>query len=138
MNCKRFFAASIVIFVVLEAMEYVINNYLMMASYEALKAIWRPDITDKMWIWHPLMLLTSLLFTYIFIKGREDKGLMEGVRFGIIIWLFTSVPFSLSLYVLIPIPFTLVVKWVAIGLVEMLVAGILAAAIYKPAAPKAA
>jgi len=138
MNCKRFFVASIVIFVVLEAMEYVINNYLMVASYEALKAIWRPDMMEKMWIFHPVMLLVSLLFTYIFIKGRENKGLMEGVRYGIIIWLFTSVPYSLSYYVTIPIPFTLVVKWVAIGLAEMLVAGLLAAAIYKPAAPKAA
>ncbi len=138
MNCKRFFAAGIVVFVVIEAMEFVINNYLMMASYEALKTIWRPDMMEKMWIFHPVMLLSTLLFVYIFIKGREGKGICEGVRYGLIMWLFVSVPYSLSLYVTLPIPFTLSVKWLAIGFVEMLVAGVLAAAIYKPAAPKAA
>ena len=139
MNCKRFFAAAIVIFVVIEAMEFVINNYLMMATYEALKSVWRPeaDMMAKMWIFHPVMLLSMLLFVYIFIKGREGKGICEGVRYGLIIWLFLSVPFSLSLYVLFPIPFSLSLKWMAIGFVEMVISGVLAAAIYKPAAPKA-
>ena len=138
MNCKRFLIASLVIFVVITGLDYLITNYLMMASYEAFKHVWRPDMARKMWMWYPIGLLTSLLFTYIFIKGREDKGLLEGVRYGIIIWLFVSVPVSVSFYVLIPIPYTMAVKWMAIGLLEMLVSGVLVAAIYKPAAPKAA
>lgn len=47
-------------------------------------------------------------------------------------------PFSLSLHVLFPIPFTLSLQWMATGFVEMIVAGVLTAAIYKPAAAKAA
>ncbi len=137
MNCKRFFAASIVVFVAVQLMEYVVNNVILMPTYESLKQLWRPDIESKMWMWYPLGLLTALLFTYIFIKGREGKGILEGVRYGIIIWLFASVPFSHAFYVMINIPYSLCLQWCGFGLIEMLVAGILVAAIYKPL-PKAA
>jgi hypothetical protein len=83
-------------------------------------------------------LLVALLFTYIFIKGREGKGIMEGVRYGIIMWLFVSVPMSHAYYAVIAIPYSLCLAWCASGLIQILVAGILVAAIYKPAAPKAA
>jgi hypothetical protein len=79
--------------------------------------------------------LVSLLFTYIFIKGREGKGISEGVRFGIIIWLFVAVPMNHSMWVLLPIPYLLIFRWTLFALLKMLIAGILAAVIYKPLAP---
>ena len=76
--------------------------------------------------------LAALLFTYIFIKGREGKGISEGVRFGIIIWLFVNVPMGASIWVFLPIPYMIIVRGLLFGLLEMLVAGILVAVIYKP------
>jgi hypothetical protein len=140
MNWKRFFIASVVVFVVVQAMDFVINNIILMAQYESLKELWRPDMGSKMWIMYLIGVMVAFLFTYIFIKGREGKGLAEGVRYGIIIWLFVSVPMSLGFWIMLPIPFKLALWWILFSLLEMLVAGILVAAIYKPAAaaPKAA
>jgi hypothetical protein len=76
-----------------------------------------------------------LMFTYIFVKGREGKGLAEGVRFGIIIWLFMNLPMNVSMWVMLPIGWQIILRWILFGLLEMLIAGILVAAIYKPAAP---
>jgi quinol-cytochrome oxidoreductase complex cytochrome b subunit len=134
MNWKRFIVASLVIFVVVQAMEFVINEVLMKSAYESLKNLWRPNMASKMWVMYVVGLLVSLLFTYIFIKGREGKGVAEGVRFGIIMWLFVSIPMDLSMWVLLPIPHMLLFKWILFALVEMLVAGILVAVIYKPLA----
>jgi hypothetical protein len=135
MNWKRFFVASLVIFVVVQGMEFVINNVFMKSAYESLKSLWRPDMTSKMWVMYVVGLLVSLLFTYIFIKGREGKGIAEGVRFGIIIWLFVAVPMDLTMWVLLPIPYMLILRWILFALLEMLIAGILVAVIYKPLAP---
>jgi len=135
MNWKRFFVASLVIFVAVQAMEILINGVLMKAAYDSLSSLWRPDMKSKMWVMYIMGVLISLLFTYIFIKGREGKGISEGVRFGIIIWLFVSVPMNLTMWVLLPIPYIFILRWTLYALLEMLIAGILVAAIYKPLAP---
>jgi len=133
MNWKRFFVASAVTYVVVQAMELVINNVLMKSANESLMSLWRPNMMSRIWVMYAVGVLVALLFTYIFVKGREGKGIAEGVRYGIIIWLFVSVPMSVSMWVLLPIPYIIILRWMLYGLLEMLIAGILVAVIYKPA-----
>jgi uncharacterized PurR-regulated membrane protein YhhQ (DUF165 family) len=135
MNWKRFFVASLVTYVVVQAMDFVINEVFMKSANESLKSLWRPDMASKMWLMYVVGVLWALLFTYIFIKGREGKGITEGVRYGIIIWLFFNVPMNLGMWVMLPIPFAMIIRWLLFGLLEMLIAGILVAVIYKPLAP---
>jgi uncharacterized PurR-regulated membrane protein YhhQ (DUF165 family) len=134
MNWKRFLVASLIVYVVVQAMDFVINQVFMKSANESLKGLWRPDITSRMWMMYVIGVLVALLFTYIFIKGREGKGITEGVRYGIIIWLFVSVPMNMSMWVLLPISHIIIFRWMLFGLLEMLVAGILVAVIYKPVA----
>ena len=132
MNWKRFFTASLAIFVVGSAWGYVVDNFILRSEYESLRNLWRSDITSKMWVTYTISLLISLMFTYIFIKGREGRGILEGVRFGIVIWLFAVVPWHHFVWVMFPIPYSLIIKWTLYDLVTVLVAGILVAVIYKP------
>jgi len=138
MNCKRFLIASVVIFAVWVVARFVTDTIILGPTYESLKHLWRPDVMEKMWIPYAFELLAAFLFTYIFIQGREGKGIMEGVRYGIIMWLFVTIPWSHGYYAVIAIPYSLCLAWCASGLIQILVAGILVAAIYKPAAPRAA
>jgi len=135
MNWKRFWVAGLVTYVAVQAMDFVINEVFMKSANESLKSLWRPDMMSRMWVMYLIGVMVALLFTYIFIKGREGKGISEGVRYGIIIWLFVSVPMGASLWVLLPIPYMIVFRALLFGLLEMLVAGILVAVIYKPVAP---
>ncbi len=135
MNWKRFWVASLVTFVVVQAMDFVINEVFMKSANESLKSLWRQDMMSRMWVMYLIGVLVALLFTFIFIKGREGKGISEGVRYGIIIWLFVNVPMGASLWVLLPIPYMIIFRGLLFGLLEMLVAGILVAVIYKPLAP---
>lgn len=132
MNWKRFLLASLVTYAVVQTMDFVINEVFMKSANELLKGLWRPQMTSRMWLMYVIGVLVALLFTYIFIKGREGKGITEGIRYGIIIWLFVSVPTNVSLWVLLPIPYIIILRWMLFGLLEMLVAGILVAVIYKP------
>ncbi len=138
MNWKRFFIASLVVFVVVQALDFLINGIFMKADNESLKSLWRPDLSSKIWIGYLVGVLISLLFVYIFTKGREGKGIAEGVRYGIVIWLFSAVPMNVSMYVMLPIPYPIVVRWLLFSLLEMLIAGILVAVIYKPKVPATA
>jgi quinol-cytochrome oxidoreductase complex cytochrome b subunit len=135
MNWKRLLPAALAVYVAVQAIDFVLNMLFMKSANEQLKSLWRPDMASKMWLMYVFGALVALLFTYIFVQGREGKGQAEGVRFGLIMWLFITVPMNVAWWVMLPIPHFVLVRWILFGLLEMLVAGILVAAIYKPAAP---
>lgn len=132
MNWKRFVMASLSVFVVIQAIDYIADVVFLDRDYESLQSLWRPDTASKLWVTYLMALLVSFLFTYIFVKGREGKGIPEGVRFGVVIWLFTVLPVYHTMWAFFPIPYILVFRWTLFGLLQTLVAGILTAAIYKP------
>ena len=135
MNWKRFLAASVVIYVFIQAADFLINSVFLKSENESLAKLWRPDMMSHAWVMYVIGALVALLFTYIFVKGREGKGIPEGIRFGVIIWLFVHVPMSASLWVLLPISWKILLKGLIYGLLETIIAGILVAVIYKPAVP---
>lgn len=137
MNYKRFVIASAVVFVAFQVMEFVANGVIMKEKdqYELLKSLWRPDMASRMWLMYLVGVLVPFLFAYIFIKGREGKGIAEGIRYGIIIWLFVAIPISLWFWAMFPVPFKISLWWMIFSLIEYIIAGILVAAVYKPVQP---
>ncbi|HVP45926.1 MAG TPA: hypothetical protein VMT32_05060 [Bryobacteraceae bacterium] len=134
MNLKRYLAASFAVFVVSMALGYLIHGVILKPVYDSLQSIWRPGMESKMWIEWVNAFLLSFLFTYIFIKGYEGKGIAEGARFGLLMGLFLSIPVAYGTYMIIPIPYTLALQWFLYGVAQSIVFGVVAAAIYKPAA----
>ena len=134
MNIKRFVAASLAVFVVAMALDFLIYGVILKATYDSLKHLWRPGVESMWWMLVPVGLVFSPLFTYIFVKGYENKGILEGVRFGVIIGLFICFPTACGMYMAIAIPYSLALQMFVYGMVEMIVLGIVAALIYKPAA----
>jgi len=138
MNAKRYLAASAAVFVVAEILEYVIHELLLASTYASLQQLWRPDMESKMWMYPVVDAIWSLLFVCIFTKGYEGRGIMEGVRFGVLIGLFTSIPMAFGTYAMMPIPGSLAWQWFIFTLVETILLGIVAAAVYRPREPSAA
>ena len=130
MNLKRFIIASIAVFVAFEIIDAIIHMGILGKTYQSI-TIWRPDMMSKMWIMHIGSLLLAFLFTYIFIKGYENKGIVEGLRFGIIIGLFANIPYGFYSYAMYPLPFSLCLQWFIYGMIEFSICGLITAAIYK-------
>jgi len=133
MNTKKFIITSIAVFIVYEILELIVNNLILMGTYESLSHVWREDMMSLMWLIYVTALVFSFLFVYIFTKGYEGKGLMEGVRYGLLIGLLMNLTASLYQYVVYPLPFSLVVQWFIFGMIQFIIIGIVAAALYKPA-----
>ncbi|MBN2158993.1 MAG: hypothetical protein JW807_06330 [Spirochaetes bacterium] len=131
MNIKRFVLASIAVFVVIQAIDWLFHGLLMSGWYAELKGVWRADMMDLMWVMTLGSLFFSFMFVFIFTKGYENKGIMEGVRYGLLIGLLMYVAGMLGQYAMYPIPLGMAVAWVAYGIVEMAAAGAVTAAIYR-------
>jgi hypothetical protein len=77
------------------------------------------------------------VFTYIFTKGYQGRGIMEGLRFGLVIGLFVSIPMAYGTYMIIPVPYYLALEWFLYGTAQAILLGAVAAAVYKPSASPA-
>ncbi len=134
MNAKRFWLSVLVIFVVYMAIDALVHMVLLAGLYDQVSHLWRPD-ADMQKLF-PLMWLGSLIFTIffvlIFVKGYEGRGIGEGIRYGLYIGIFMGFPMAFGSYAMYPMPFILAVYWFIVSIVEMIIAGIVAAAIYRP------
>lgn len=113
--------------------EWFFHGHFMNSMYMETANLWRPEEEMKskiMWIWIG-QLAISFMFNWIFTKGYEGKGILEGVRYGILMSLFMSAP-SFVMYAIVPYPVMMLVYWAIGGLIEFSIAGAIAALIYKP------
>ncbi len=140
MDKKKFIIAFVVVFVLLEIMGYLINNVFLMSTYEANKAAFRPmqDIMSKMWIMYITDIIWAFFFVFFFVKGYENKGLGEGIRFGVYMGLFFCLVNAYSAYVVYPVQYSLTFLSFVYGLIEMIILGIAISLIYKPSPAAAA
>lgn len=134
MNIKKWVITSLVVFVASWIMDFIIHMVILQGAYEATSHIWRPEaeMTSMMWWMWLSGLIWCFLFVYIFAKGYEGRGIMEGVRFGLIIGLFFMLTMSLGNYVTLPIPFSLALYWFIFGLIEITIMGVITSLLYKP------
>lgn len=77
--------------------------------------------------------LTRRSIVYIYHKGYEGKGskLAEGLRFGVVIGLFTALPMAVWSYIMMPMPVALAIGWFVIAMIDILAAGAIIGLLYK-------
>jgi len=136
MNTKKLLITFIVVFVLLEVMDYLIHGVILASAYkmEEVKAAFRPEaeMNSNMWMIWVSGLIWSYFFTFFFAKGYEGRGIMEGVRFGFYMGIFWSLASSLQSYAVMPLTFSIALQWFIFGMIEMLILGVVAALLYKP------
>jgi hypothetical protein len=137
MNWKNFSFTFVVVYILGGILNFVIHGVLLSETYQALSAVWRPEMDSLMWVQAVTALFLSFFFIYIFAKGREGKGWVEGLRYGLVIWAFLSIPSIYGQYMIYPIPYSLVLQWLLADLIVMVILGITVSLLYKPGEKKA-
>lgn len=126
----------IAVFVVMQVYGYLVHTLGLSDLYESLASVFRPEaeMMDMMWMMMVGSLGSTAVFCYIFTFGAEGKGVMEGVRYGFWMGLFLSIPSAVDAYVIYPLTGELAAIWFVTGVVGLMIAGAVFAAIYKPSA----
>ena len=138
MNTKKFIIAFVVVFIILEITNYLIYAGILGSAFEndMYKTVFRTeeDMNSKMWIMYLMDLIWSFFFVFFFVKGYENKGWKEGLRFGIYIGIFYMLVVSFQYYAMFPLEFGLVLQMFIYAFIQVLILGIATALIYKPKA----
>jgi hypothetical protein len=134
MNVKRFVYASVLVFLLGQVLGYLIHGVILAPAYLATEKLWRPqaEMMSNMWIMWVTGLITAVLFVFIFVKGYEGKGVQEGLRFGFLIGVLMSLPAAYDTYAMLPIPYSMAVRWFLCGTLAWMFMGALAAIVYRP------
>jgi hypothetical protein len=134
MNTGRLALAIIAGFVFIFATDFVIHGCWLRPDYVATASLWRTD--DEMQRRFFVLLLAqfvcALAFLYIWAKtGWRRRSIADGCAFGFWMGLFQQTTTAI-LYVVSPMPWRLALKWFAVGIVQAVLLGALAAIVYKP------
>ncbi len=85
----------------------------------------------KLWMLPITGLSFSFFFVFIFSKGYERKGLLEGVRYGFYVALMVALPNAYGSYAIMQIPYMLALQWFIFGTFECVIAGAILAVIFQ-------
>jgi hypothetical protein len=139
MNMKRLILAIIAGWAVICATDFLIHDFWLGPVYEATKSIWRPD--DEMharicWMFFAQFLIVAT-FVIVWAKGFAGRDMSTAVTFGFVMGLFQQT-WAVILFVVLPIPGELAIKWFIGGLAQAVLLGIVTSLVYKPAPPATA
>jgi hypothetical protein len=135
MNFPRVAAAAVAAWITALAVGYVVNEILFKSLF-VLQPFYRPEaeVNGMLPLGFAFLLVGFFAFAYAFAKGYEGtNGVMEGVRFGVLIAVMIDCFAMIWNYVMLPMPAGLAVASMLDPIVEMSIYGAIVGAIYKPA-----
>lgn len=139
MNIKRLLIAIVTVYLLLWGLAVLFYDVLFASQFEPMKALMRPEheLSANM-PWSMLAYLVQVaIFCYVFTKGRESGGIIEGIRYGVLIGALLA---AVEFVWMISLPLHLVTAGLValIALAMWTIAGAVLAAIYRPTAATAA
>ncbi len=135
MNFPRIALAAVAAWIVSLPVGFVVNDFLLAGVYEANRGVMRPeaDVTANLPLGFVFLLVGFFAFAYAYAKGYEGgNGVMEGVRFGVLVALIVSGFGLIWQYVLYPIEGTVVAALIVDSIVEFAIYGGVIGALYRP------
>jgi len=130
---KKLWTGFIAVWVVYGFLESTVNTILLKSTYLGANAVnlWRPEGEMRIWVIYIAYLFFAFFFTLVFSKGFENKGIMEGVRYGFYVGMMCMVPTAYVNYATMPMPFILALQWFIYGLIMVTICGIVLSFVFK-------
>ncbi|PYO93937.1 MAG: hypothetical protein DMD62_07580 [Gemmatimonadetes bacterium] len=145
MNSKQFALTVVMVFVVSQVFAIVIHGFILGPAYQPFYGtLLRPMQREGgpgagspwMVLFLPLAhLAMSVAFVALFgrwVRPLPGEEIPQGLRFGVLAWLFGPVPMYLLWFAEQPWPFSLTLRQLGFDLFTMLVLGTLTAMVYRP------
>ena len=122
---KRIWIGFVTVFVTTQVIEGLVDFILLGPTYSLSPHIWRPIAEIKLWMLPVTGAFFAYFFVFIFSKGYEGRGLLEGVRYGTYAALMIVLPHAYNSYATMQIPYSVALQWLFFGTVEYIFAGAL-------------
>jgi len=132
MNSKKFTLACVAVFIFIFVFDLLFHGVYLKSIYEQTNSLWRPEEAMKSYIaWLILgQLIITIGFVALFTKAFKRGGLIEGAVYGLLVAII-FIGNLLIWYAVVPYPSNFLTNWMVGTLIEMVLAGIIVAFIYR-------
>ncbi len=131
MNKARLILTIIVIFVLANFTGFFIHAIWLRQDYMPIAQHYRPEGQEKMLFIVLAYLSFAIGSVLVYARGVEDKPVvMQGVRFGVLVFLILTIPSFFIAYAVQPVPAVLLSKQVIAELVDKVFLGVVTALVY--------
>jgi uncharacterized membrane protein YhfC len=131
MNYKRFFIASIAIFIFAFIWNGIVHLIILREADSILNSIGRQESQRNLFLSLLVTAILSMLFVWSYSRTAKQGNVRDGITHGLFFGILAGVLVDLNQYVLYPIPASLAITWFAFGLVEFCIYGLLVSKIYS-------
>ena len=131
-NTKRLWPTFGAVFAWIFFSDFLIHGMWLKQTYMNSPSLWRPEAEMNQYMSWMMsgQMLTAFFFSFIFTKGYEGKGWQEGARYGVLMGLFTCSQMLMQ-YSVTPLPAALFWSWISAGMLQAIMAGVVASWVYK-------
>jgi hypothetical protein len=134
MNAKRLVLACVAVFAVMFFYDWLFHEVLLKSLYIATANLWRPPAEMQAhFAWLALgQVALSVMFCVVYAtRARATDRAGAGVAYGLLIALLLSAPGFIT-HAVQPMPLRLIAFWAAGRIVQLMIAGAILGAIYRP------
>lgn len=133
---KKWLLASAAIFVAWSVMDFILHGLILASTYEATAQLWRPMAEMNQGLMHGVTAVCALAFTGIYAALVSPKSVGAGLKYGLLFGIVSGMSMGFGSYSYMPIPIHLAAAWFLGSVVEIAVAGLMAGAMIREAAPR--
>ncbi len=127
---KKVLTAAALVFVFFTIYSMLVNGVILRSAYESTASVWRPDMDRLMWVYWVINLVGAFFFVFVFSKGYEGKGMMEGIRYGIYMGIWIGIGYAYGTYAMVAIPYWMAATWFWTTILQYIIAGIITVAVF--------
>ena len=124
MNGRRLALTAAAVFVVKAAVGAVSFGLVLDGLYDGSSPAFRPEGRENHGIGLVGELSWALAFAYLFLRGPERRGWLDGVRFGLLVWCFYFVPMTMGVLGYFSVDAPWAIGALAVGIVEAMLCGV--------------
>ena len=138
MNYGRLALAAVAATIVDGIYGFLVYGMLLSGEFGRYPSVFRASDAQHLPVMFAGILVGMFAVSYIFAKGYEGRGQIEGARFGVLVGILNAGYFVGTDYGILNIGRKLAVEMAAAGLIEWTLVGLAIATVYRPApAPRA-
>jgi hypothetical protein len=120
---------TVAVFIILFVAGFLVHGVWLGTTYREMRDSgfsFRPEeaMRHRFWLIWVSAALYSILFVWMYAKRRvENPWVGQGIRYGVLMTLFTVIPSTINDYVVYNLPHTLVLHWMIAGLITLILMG---------------
>lgn len=128
---KKIIIGSIAVFIAWYVLDALIHQVILSSAYKATEDLWRTPEEIKMVLMTIVILISAIVFVYIYAEFVAKKSMNTAIKYGIVFGLGAGISMGYGTYSVMDIPYFMAFTWFLGTVVETTLGGMLLGIIFK-------